>query len=149
MSLNGEYSARLHVRAIHQDRACAAVSGVATNVCSRKIEFLPDETHKETSRLDLSLVERSVHPYLNWNEIKSFRHIRDLPLHALRAPCGLRCESHASQAHVRGLVCILSSRAYRISGRQQPSLLRPPFRLFWLSAVCQSAQPQLRSRESP
>src|SRR5262249_54775236 len=58
--LDGEQRARLHRPPIHQDRAGAAVGGVAADVGAGQPEHVAQHVHEQEARLDVGLVRLTV-----------------------------------------------------------------------------------------
>ena len=56
----GQHLARFHGQAVHQDRARAAVAGVAADVGAREAGLVADEVHQEEPRLHVERIVRSV-----------------------------------------------------------------------------------------
>src|SRR6266568_4468808 len=56
VGLDGEHRAALDRLAVHVDRACAALAGVAADVRSGQAHDIPEVVHEQQPRLDLMLV---------------------------------------------------------------------------------------------
>jgi hypothetical protein len=63
VGLDGEQHAALHGPSIQENRARAAVAGVAADVGAGQVEVVADEVDEELARLDLALVPLAVHGY--------------------------------------------------------------------------------------
>ena len=60
VGLDREQHAALHRLAVEEDRAGAAVAGVAADVRARQVEVVADEVDEQLARLDLALVALAV-----------------------------------------------------------------------------------------
>src|SRR5438067_965311 len=54
VSLNGQQRAGLERNTVDDDRTCAAIGGVAADVCASQIEGIAEEVHQQEARLHLS-----------------------------------------------------------------------------------------------
>src|SRR5439155_11656803 len=60
VGLDGEEHAALHRASVHQDRAGAAVAGVAADVGAGQVEVVANEVDEQLARLDLALIALAV-----------------------------------------------------------------------------------------
>jgi hypothetical protein len=61
VGLNREQGARLGASAVDEDRAGAALAGVAADVRARQIELLAQEVHEQQPRLDVRFAHLAVY----------------------------------------------------------------------------------------
>jgi hypothetical protein len=65
--LHGESSARLDCVSIHNNRARATMTGIATDVRSSEPQHVANEMDQEQSWLNFGCVLNAIHFYFDWN----------------------------------------------------------------------------------